>query len=362
MMTLEDLMIGSSESLRSALQRMTKNRRGVLFVCDEGSHLVGVLSDGDVRRGLLDDTLLMSPVAKIMNMDPVTAENLEDAAALVRRMAIVAVPVVDDEGRVVHAAMEQLDQIVSLSRESDSQPVALEGKLATIAIIPARGGSKRIPRKNLAMLAGRSLLEWTIRAARESKYVSSIVVSTDDPEIAAEARRLGVDVPWLRPADLSRDDSPTIDALVHAAQWAFDNLGSPEWGVLLEPTAPLRRGHHLDAAIEKLAASDASCVASVSAVPHNFHPEELLTVDQDKVTPYLPYRTMNTRNLRGQQSDVYLPNGLVYAFRMKSLLETHSLYGEKTAALITPWEDYLDIDTEHDLKCADSRVRAMNRL
>src|ERR1700722_14176801 len=105
-MTLSDLIIDSTDSLRHALQRMTYNRRGVLFVCDENSHLVGVLSDGDVRRSLLDDTLLVSPVSKVMNTDPVTANNMAEAAELLKRMAIVAVPVVDADGRITEAAVE----------------------------------------------------------------------------------------------------------------------------------------------------------------------------------------------------------------------------------------------------------------
>jgi CMP-N,N'-diacetyllegionaminic acid synthase len=360
-MTLSDLTIGASESLRTALQRMTANRRGVLFVCDEGSHLVGVLSDGDVRRSLLDDTLLVSPVAKIMNTDPVTATTLEDAAALVRRMAIVAVPVVDSNGRIVRAALEDKDRIITISPAHAEESTGPVKKLSAVAIIPARGGSKRIPKKNLAMLAGRSLLEWTIRAAREAETVEHILVSTDDPEIAMEARRLGVDVPWLRPPQFSLDTSPTIDALAHAAQWAAENMGGPQWGVLLEPTAPLRRGYHIDDTVTKLSESDADCVMTISAVPHIFNPEELITIDQGKITPYLPYRTMNTRKLRGEQTDVYVPTGLAYAFRISSLLATHSLYGEKTLPVVTPWEDFLDIDTENDLRCAETRMRRMER-
>src|ERR1700733_8928688 len=106
MLKLSDLIIYSSEALRTALQRMTRNRRGVLFVCDENSHLVGVLSDGDVRRSLLDDTLLVSPVAKVMNTDPVTANNIAEATELLKRLAIVAVPVVDAGGRITEAAVE----------------------------------------------------------------------------------------------------------------------------------------------------------------------------------------------------------------------------------------------------------------
>lgn len=359
-LTLHDLIIGSGSSLKSALQQMTRIRRGVLFVCDEDAHLVGVLSDGDVRRSLLDDGLMVSPVSKLMNTDPLTAHDLAEATVLLRRFAIVAVPVVDREGRIAAAAVEDLDRVLELTNDALTGEDSA-GAIDAVAVIPARGGSKRIPRKNLALVAGRSLLEWAIRAAREARQVRHVVVSTDDPDIAAEARRLGVEVPWLRPAHLSRDDSKTIDALQHAVQWAVENCQPlPRYGVLLEPTAPMRQGHHIDEALELLDSSDADCVMTVSEVPHLFHPEEMLILDHGQVRPYLPYRTMDNRKLRGEQSKVYLANGLAYAFRLESLLRRNSLYGERTLPLVTPWDEFVDIDTRNDLKLAEVRMTRRN--
>ncbi len=356
MLTLEDFLIRANLPLKAALQRMTDNRRGVLFVCDTDAHLVGVLSDGDVRRSLLDNTQLVSPVSKIMNTDPVTASTIADAKDLVKRLAIVAVPVIDDEGRIREAAIEDRDGVISL-RTLPTQTNAEKG-LCAVALIPARGGSKRIPRKNLAMISGCSLVGWAIQAARESTEVAHILVSTDDDEIAAECRRHGAEVPWLRPPQLAHDDSPTIAAVEHALRWALENIEpAPVFAVLLEPTAPLREGRHIDVALEMLAASDADCVMSVSEAPHVFHPEELLVVTDGQLCPYLPYRTMETRHLRGDQSSVYIPNGLVYALRIEAVLATHSLYGAKTLPYITPWSEFLDIDTADDLKMAELRMQ-----
>jgi CMP-N,N'-diacetyllegionaminic acid synthase len=360
-MTLSDFIIGSSENLKSAMQRMTNNHRGVLFVCDEANHLIGVISDGDVRRSLLEETLLVSPVSKIMNTDPVTATSLADAAHLLKTLALVAVPVIDNAGRILEAAIEDREGVLTLTCDSIDGAVP-DAPSGTLAIIPARGGSKRIPKKNLATVGGRSLLSWAIRAAREARSVSHIVVSTDDPAIAEESRRLGVEVPWMRPAHLSRDDSPTIGALEHAANWAIGNLNPPpEFGVLLEPTAPLRQGDHIDDAIAMLASSDADCIISVTEVPHLFNPEELLSIEEAQIKPYLPYRTMDSRKLRGEQAKVYFPNGLVYAFRIDSLLKNHSLFGRKTLPLITSWQEFLDIDTEDDLKFAEVRMARLQR-
>ena len=258
--------------------------------------------------------------------------------------------------------MEDQDQVLTLGPVATAKSPGVGADVAAVAIIPARGGSKRIPKKNLALLAGRSLLAWTIRAAREAKTISQIIVSTDDPAIADETRRLGVEVPWLRPEHLSRDDSPTLGALRHAIEWAVGHVQpAPLYGVLLEPTAPLRTGHHIDRALTTLITSGADCVMSVSEVPHLFNPEELLTISEGQVHPYLPYRTMENRKLRGQQSAVYIPNGLVYAFRIESLLTGNSLFGEKTAPMITPWEDFLDVDTEDDLKVAEHRILQRQR-
>jgi CMP-N-acetylneuraminic acid synthetase len=360
MLSLSDMIIGSSESLRVALERMTRNRRGVLFVCDQDSHLVGVLSDGDVRRSILNDTLLVSPVDRVMNTDPVTAPSSGEATHLLQRMNIVAVPVVDAEGIIRSVVVEDRDTVQVLARAADENDGQIRTAAGVLAIIPARGGSKRIPRKNLAPVAGRSLLAWSIQAARNAQHVSRVLVSTDDAEIATSARAEGAEVPWLRPESLSADDTSTLDVLVHALGWAVDKLTPPpEVAVLLEPTAPLRTGEHIDRAIAMLLASDADCVAAVSELPHVFHPEEVLTVEQGELKPFLAGRTMDSRRLRNRQSAAYVLNGLVYAVRVSSVLAGRGLFGNKTLPLVTSWEDFLDIDTPDDLDLAAFRMRAM---
>jgi len=361
MLTISDLIIYSSENLRAALQRMTRNHRGVLFVCDQDGHLVGVLSDGDIRRSLLDDTLLVAPVEQIMNTDPITASTTEEASTLLRRRNLVAVPIVDSEGIIQEAVVEDHDTVLVLTRESSDPQSRAAVAVGTVALIPARGGSKRIPRKNLASVGGKSLLGWTIHAAKNSKLLSHVLVSTDDTEISEAARAVGVDVPWLRPAALSADTTPTLDVVVHALDWAVKNLHpKPEIAVLLEPTAPLRTGEQIDDAISLLMNSDADCVASVSELPHVFNPEEVLAIEDGSLRPYLPGRTMESRRLRNSQSSAYVLNGLVYAFRVQTVLDGYSIYGHKTIPLITPWENFLDIDTPEDLELANFKIERCN--
>src|ERR1700686_5682522 len=121
MLKQSDLIIYSSETLRNALQRMTKNRRGVLFVCDEDDHLVGVLSDGDVRRSLLDNALLVSAINNVMNTDPISASTAQEARDLLHRLNIVAVPVVNKNGEIIEAVENGDEKLVFLP---DREPAA----------------------------------------------------------------------------------------------------------------------------------------------------------------------------------------------------------------------------------------------
>jgi N-acylneuraminate cytidylyltransferase/CMP-N,N'-diacetyllegionaminic acid synthase len=363
MLKLSDLIISSQETLRNAMQRMTQNYKGVLFVCDHSAHLIGVLSDGDVRRTLLDDTLLVAPVSKVMNVDPITAETTQEAINLLHRLAVVAVPVVDLDGQIKEVVIADKGGVKVLREVQRGEEPAISHveKLGAVAIIPARGGSKRISRKNLAMVAGRPLVAWAILAAKAAKQVSHVIVSTDDLEIAEVVRSIGGNVPWLRPDELARDCTPTLDVILHALNWSVQTLRpTPEFGVLLEPTAPLRRPEHIDQAIGLLAATGADSVVSVCELPHVLNPEELLIINGGLLRPYLSSRMMDSRKLRGQQHPVYVQSGLVYAFRIQSVLKQRSLYGQKTLPLITSWEYFLDVDTLEDLQLADFKMRQLH--
>lgn len=363
MLTLSDLIIDARESLRAALRRMTQNHKGIIFVRDHDDHLVGVLSDGDARRTMLDDALLVVPICKIMNTDPVTACSVEEATDLIVRLSLVAVPVVDSNGRIIKAVVETGGSVEVL--ESADEVLGVDtlsvNSLGALAIIPARGGSKRVPRKNLARVAGRSLIDWAILAAKESNHIGPIIVSTDDDEIADASRALGVDVPWLRPADIAQDTSASIEVIMHSISWALKNLRpAPKWGVFLEPTAPLRSPEQIDKAVEMLVNSDADSVVSVSEVPHTLNPEELLQIEGGLLRRYLSAGMMDMRLQRNQQAPVYVQNGLVYAFRVESLTSLNSLYGHKTLPFITSWDLFLDVDTSADLRLADLKMSQLH--
>lgn len=357
-----DLIIAPNESLRSALQRMTVIRKGILLVCDNDAHLVGIISDGDVRRTVLDNRLLVVPIHQVMNTDPITAETTKGALDAINRFGVIAVPVVGPDGTIIEIVVQDKDRITVLKPEkfSDLDNDVEDKSRNVVAIIPARGGSKRVPRKNLAMVGGKPLVAWAVLSAKSSRNIEHVVVSTDDAEIRDEVRGLGIEVPWLRPPKLAEDHTTTFDVVKHALEWALQAYHpAPEFAVLLEPTAPLRTSNHIESAIEILANSDADSVVSVCEVPHVFNPEELLVIDGEQLRPFVESRNMDTRRLRGQQRPAYVQNGLVYAFRIQTVLQQGSLYGQKTLPLVTSWEEFLDVDTPEDLQLADQKLRQL---
>ena len=151
-----------------------------------------------------------------------------------------------------------------------------------LGVIPARGGSKGVPDKNLRQVCGKPLIAYTFEAARASRRLGRVVLSTDDPDIASAGRNAGIEVPFVRPADLAADDSPMLPVLQHAAREMTTRGYAPDVVVLLQPTSPLRRTDHIDAAIELLTASGADTVVSVVEVPHQFNPASVMRLDGDR--------------------------------------------------------------------------------
>jgi CMP-N-acetylneuraminic acid synthetase len=224
-------------------------------------------------------------------------------------------------------------------------------------VIPARGGSKGIPRKNLAPLGGRPLIAYTIDAARSSAGLTRMIVSTDDEEIALVARRLGADVPFLRPSRLAADDSAMVDVLV-------DLVGTleqredyhPDILVLLQPTSPFRRAQHIDGAIDLLVGSGADSVVSVMPVPHQFTPSSLRRLDGDRLLSWDgPAAGGVVGPLRRQDKpQLFARNGpAVVVARTRVVLERGTLYGPDTRGYVMSRQDSLDIDDAFDLRLAE---------
>jgi len=210
-----------------------------------------------------------------------------------------------------------------------------------VGLIPARGGSKGIPRKNLAQVGGKPLLAWTVEAARAASELTRVVVSTDDDEIAAAA---GVEV-LRRPEELAADDTPMLDVVRHAVAEL-----SPDVVVLLQPTSPLRRAEHVDAAVRLLLESAADAVVSVVAVPHRFSPDALMDVVDGRVVARGGTRT------RQEKEVVYARNGpAVLAVRSDRLGD--DLYAGDCRPYLMDARDSRDVDNAFDLELADLLLR-----
>lgn len=229
-----------------------------------------------------------------------------------------------------------------------------------LGVIPARGGSKGIPRKNLAPLNGRPLIAYTCEAALSSARLTRVVVSTEDAEIARVAKSLGVEAPFSRPAALAGDATPMIDVLLDLlAELESRERYRPDVLVLLQPTSPFRRGEHIDAAVDLLRASGADSVVSVTPVPHQLTPESLMRLDGDRLVPV----TGSAGPLRRQDKPrLFARNGpAVVAVRTRTLLEDRTLYGRDTRGLVMSREDSIDVDDAFDLEVADLLMAARER-
>ncbi|SEH53640.1 cytidylyltransferase domain-containing protein [Magnetospirillum fulvum] len=217
-----------------------------------------------------------------------------------------------------------------------------------LAVIPARGGSKGIPRKNLARIGGHPLLTWTVAAALESGCLDRVIVSTDDTEIAAVARDAGAEVPFLRPAELARDDTPSLAVVTHMVAALAAQGWEAEMITLLQPTSPFRTGADIRACHELRLQNEAS--AAVSVVECEAHPAWAFVQDEaGRLHPFLP-GPMPTR--RQDLPPAFRPNGAIFMVTRERLDGGATFYGPDTLAYVMPPERSIDIDTPWDLHLA----------
>jgi len=223
-----------------------------------------------------------------------------------------------------------------------------------LGLIPARGGSKGIPHKNIEKLGGKPLIAYTCEAARGSRQLTRVILSTDDKDIATLGLALGAEVPFMRPEKLGQDDVPMIEVVNHTLSWLkAEQDYSPEIVVLLQPTSPFRKAEHIDAAIDLLTHSEADSVVSIVEVPHQFNPISVMKLEDGKLFPYISEE--GNRVLRRQDKpEVYARNGpAVLASRISAINKTGSLYGEVILPYLMNRFDSIDIDCPEDLQIAE---------
>ena len=229
--------------------------------------------------------------------------------------------------------------------------------MKVLGIITARGGSKGIPGKNLKPLAGKPLLAYTVETARRSGALDRVILSTEDEAIAAAGRDLGCDVPFMRPLDLSHDDTPHLPVIQHATRWMQERVNyQPDAVMILQPTSPLRTGEDITAAVELLARSGADSVLSVNEVPVHAHPMRTLRLDEaGNAVLFVSGEPVRKRiNRRQDLPQAWVMNGAIYACRTRVLFAAEpSLYGNRVVAYRMPAARSISIDDLEDWAAAE---------
>lgn len=240
-------------------------------------------------------------------------------------------------------------------------------KINIVGIIPARGGSKGIPYKNIALLAGKPLIYYTIREAKRSKLLDAFIVSTDDEKISSVAKSFGADVPFLRPKKYAGDKSPDIDFLKHGVEWLEKKRGwKPEIVVILQPTSPSRTAEDIDNVIKFMLRENCDSVRTV-VDPSPRNPFKMWTItdfDKGKMKPLLPtkhYRKLGTDVPRQLLPNYYLQVGLVYATKTK-FIKKGRVWGKDIRGFVINPEKFIDIDTQHYFLRAEEIMRKLNLL
>nr|HID58375.1 acylneuraminate cytidylyltransferase family protein [Desulfobacterales bacterium] len=233
--------------------------------------------------------------------------------------------------------------------------------MEVLGLIPARGGSKGVIRKNIKLLAGEPLIAYTIREGLKSKYINRLIVSTDDKDIADIARKYGAEVPFMRPPELALDHVTDLPVFQHCLRWLGDHQQyCPDIVVHLRPTAPLRRVDHIDQCIQLLINSpNADSVRSVCVAPKN--PLKMWKIENNTLIPFIPESISGIKeayNLPRQElPPAYVQNGSVDVIRIKTILEKKSMTGDVIIPFIMEESESVNIDSEIDFLVAEQLIK-----
>lgn len=225
-----------------------------------------------------------------------------------------------------------------------------------LAVIPARGGSKGLPGKNIKKLCGKPLIAWSIEQAKNSKYLDKIIVSTDDKNIAEVAKEHGAEVPFLRPSELAKDGTPIIDALIHLFNYLKEQKLNYDILGLLEPTSPLRKKGDVDNAVKILVDNyeRADSVISLGEV-HLENPYVMKVVENDYLKKLIP--DSNNIIRRQDYPKTYFPYGVFYGVKVKALLSYKTFYTDRSIPyFIERWQNY-ELDDIFDFLCIESIMK-----
>jgi N-acylneuraminate cytidylyltransferase len=233
-----------------------------------------------------------------------------------------------------------------------------------LGLILARGGSVRVPKKNIKKLGNYPLIYYTIRAAKESKYINKIIVSTDDEEIARVSKKYGAEVPFYRPDDISKENSPEFEAIKHALDWLKKNEGYvPDLIVKLFPTTPFRTSKSIDKAIKLMLANPrADSVRSVTLCSE--HPYKMWVIKNDRLRSFVP---LNKKPREGHSlpyqalPKVYIQNAAIDVIKPANIWEKKSVTGTKILPFVMDEVESVDINTSLDFIVAETVMKRISQ-
>ncbi|MEO0454579.1 MAG: acylneuraminate cytidylyltransferase family protein [Verrucomicrobiota bacterium] len=224
-----------------------------------------------------------------------------------------------------------------------------------VAMIPARGGSKGIPKKNLRSLGGTPLLQLAYECALNSGDLDRIILSTDSEDIARLGRTIGLEVPFMRPPNIAEDNTPMNAVIEHCLDWLESQNQLPDVMALLQPTSPLRRPEHLRQGVELMKQNDCDSVVSVVEIPQHYAPHFSLKINANGLLDfYAPEARFITR--RQDVPKAYSRDGTLYLFKTQSFRKYGDIYGERSLPLTIPTRESINLDTLEDWNEAQQRV------
>lgn len=223
-----------------------------------------------------------------------------------------------------------------------------------LGLIPARGGSKSVPGKNLRPVAGKPLIAWTIESAHKSKYLDRVILSSEDSSIIKSAEKYGCEVPFVRPDDLAKDDTPTNEVIIHA----INSLENYDFVVAMQVTSPLVTEEDIDSCIKKCIDENAN--ACISACEPDKSPYWMFKMEKEVLVPVFGKEYLNKR--RQELPSVYIPNGAVFVANCSWFKKNRSFYSDSTVGYIMPRERSIDLDTEFDFKLLETYLEYKNLI
>jgi CMP-N,N'-diacetyllegionaminic acid synthase len=227
-----------------------------------------------------------------------------------------------------------------------------------LGLIPARGGSKHVPNKNIRPLAGKSLIQRAFEGAVESGVVDRVILSTDSQQIAEVASDFGLQVPFLRPAELAGDETPMIDVALHALAVLEEDGYTADVLLLLQPTSPFRRPEHIEEAARLIEMGDSVC--SVTPLPKAWCPHYTMKITPEGyIDHFMPDGSRYTR--RQDVPQAYARDGSIFMTRVTVLRSRRRFYGDRCLPIIIPFEETLNIDEPGDWEEAERRLAVLSR-